>query len=310
MQAGPPRLGAGKSRRARGARHGERGFPGIRRRRATAAWPWLRGGNRTTVPAKRATFPAGRARRLHEVERVRGPGAETNRPEFEQSFELLDNPRPPEDRVLEAGTLEKVSHGRSAGERLRDMAARRLEAQYPILVRIFARAAQAELRGLAAIAKVVCSVLSSRRSTRQLASTPKPLTYLYRAVQNALRRRPPKKVAWLARAEAIEPDGSTASGAAPPARTLDPWEEAHRRERSFLVERLLARVAQPKRAMIILKMRGFTSREIERTLGRSRAAVRYHVSTGLKGLRRELSADDRRLVLTDFSPTDSNTMSA
>ena len=192
----------------------------------------------------------------------------------------------------------------------RSKALQRLEACYPVLVRIFAQGRRSEFRGLAAIAKVVCSILSSRRCTSRLAATRKPFPYLHQAVRNALRHRPPKKELLLERWEPIQADGTTLSGYAPRAPLREPWEEAARAEGSVLLGRLLARLPQPKRGMVVLKMRGFTSLEIERTLGKPRSTVRYHVSTGMKQLRIEMTKDRWRFILTDFQLTDCNPMSA
>jgi DNA-directed RNA polymerase specialized sigma24 family protein len=190
------------------------------------------------------------------------------------------------------------------------VARQRMEALYPTLITMFARGERPEYKGLAAISKVTCAILTSSRSTRQLATTAKPLTYLHRCVSNALRRRPPGKEILLVQGEAIDGDGTTASGAAPAARECLPCDELIRRELSIVVAELLRTLEQPKRACVTLWMQGFSYPQIARTLGISRAMVGYHVSSGLERLRKQLRLRSWRFILTDFGPADSIPMSA
>jgi DNA-directed RNA polymerase specialized sigma24 family protein len=190
------------------------------------------------------------------------------------------------------------------------VARQRLETLTPTLITMFARGERPEYKGLAAISKVACAILTSSRSTRQLASTAKPLTYLHRCVANALRHRPPRKEMLLLQGEAIDGDGTTVSGAAPRDPGCSPCDELLRRELSIVVAGLLHTLEQPKRACVTLWMQGFSYPQIARTLGISRAMVGYHVSSGLEKLRKQLRLRSWRFILTDFGPADSIPMSA
>jgi DNA-directed RNA polymerase specialized sigma24 family protein len=111
---------------------------------------------------------------------------------------------------------------------------------------------------------------------------------------------------------ALAGDGTSPTGAAPRARGGTPCDELLRKELSIEVAKLVRTLPPPKRAAIVLWMRDFTSSEMARTLGMSRAMARYHVSTGLARLLRELMDNKGkwRIILTDFGPTDCIPMSA
>jgi DNA-directed RNA polymerase specialized sigma24 family protein len=185
-----------------------------------------------------------------------------------------------------------------------DIARRRLGELYPLLIGAFTRDRAREDQTLEAISKVACAILSSGSSTNLLATARGPLAYLRRCVANALRHRPPQKEIVLLHGEAISNDGTTARGAAPSCRSAGPPGQSARNEVSVVVARLVHYLPQPKRAVMVLWMRGYTGPEVERTLGMPQTTVRYHVSTGLAKLRDLLGRFPGRLALTDFVSAD------
>jgi DNA-directed RNA polymerase specialized sigma24 family protein len=133
---------------------------------------------------------------------------------------------------------------------------------------------EVEDRADEAAALVTISILARRPSIRLLATTCSPLAYLLKCGWNVLRHAPPKKSILLLKSEPIEADGTTPSGAAPTTSVMNPTD-------GLLIQELRSKIAlypQPKRAIFVLWMHGFTSREIARTIRVTAANARYHIS--------------------------------
>lgn len=133
-----------------------------------------------------------------------------------------------------------------------------------------------------AAALVAISVLSSRSSTRLLATTAYPLAYMLKCGRNQLRHAPPKKSTILLRSEPINLAGTTPSGVAPARSGIPPLDLILLKE----VKSEIALYPQPKRAIFVLWMHGFTSGEIARTIRVTAANARYHISRIRAELRR------------------------
>jgi RNA polymerase sigma factor (sigma-70 family) len=176
----------------------------------------------------------------------------------------------------------------------------RLESLFPVLVSRFAGSKTVE--GLDAVSKVVCSILTSRRSIKRLATASKPLAYLQRCVRNTLRHKPPKKELWFRNRETQ--DASIIRET--------PCDLLLRKELSMEIARLLETLRPVKRDVVRRWMHDETYPEIAQARGISEPMARYHVSSGLARLRKEVLTHRSRwrLILTESGRSDCTPLSA